>query len=133
MLRTFIGNSMELCCLGRDLEVAWSNDDLSVLYVGVGIAKVLDKPTYLNNALFEHLGARQGKESKVSPLQTMFLGCPISRLDVNANNQALRAEFRGSLPSSFVFATKDRLNFDCMMHLHRESRPTALREPKQLL
>ena len=84
---------MELCCLGGNLEVVRSNDDLSVLYVGVGIAKVLDKPTYLNNALFEHLGTTHGKESKQSALQTMFLGCPIGGLDVNAYRQALRAEF----------------------------------------
>ena len=85
---------MQLCCLGRNLEVIWSNDEVSVLCVGVGIAKVLDKPTYLNNALFEHLGATHGKESELSPLQTMFLGCPIGGRDVIANCQALRAEFR---------------------------------------
>ena len=84
---------MELCRLGGNLEVVRSNDDLSVLYVGVGIAKVLDKPTYLNNALFEHLGTTHGKESKLSPLQTMLLGCPIGGLDVNANRQAVRGEF----------------------------------------
>ena len=94
MLRTFIGNSMELCRLGGNLELVWSNDDLSVLCVGFRIAWVLDKPAYLNNALFEHFGATHGKESKLSPLQTMFLGCPIGGLDVNANCQALRAEFR---------------------------------------